>query len=160
QSFIQDLSRPYYTRRPVVALPQTAMLTPQTHEGTMQVETVDAIASATPAPPPALQMKVGPGSFGGVAGGVVGGVPGGQAAGAIGGIQANDRFSLRRVVTEKMTEKMEPGASGQDLGDLFEYNLKDKVTILKNHSALVPIINAKVKAEKVTLWSARAPRPL
>src|SRR5437764_83678 len=35
QSFIQELSQPYYTRRPVVALPETALLTPQTHEGTM-----------------------------------------------------------------------------------------------------------------------------
>ncbi len=35
QSFVQELSKPYYTRRPEVALPETAMLTPQTHEGTM-----------------------------------------------------------------------------------------------------------------------------
>jgi hypothetical protein len=158
QSFIQDLSRPYYTRRPVVSLPQTAMLTPQTHEGTMQVETVDAIASATAPGPPALLMKVGPGSVGGVAGGVVGGVPGGQAGGALGGLAPpRDRVIRSQLL---VAENIEPGASGQDLGDLFEYNLKEKVTILKNHSALVPIINAKVKAEKVTLWSARAPRPL
>src|SRR5215471_10145102 len=36
--------------------------------------------------------------------------------------------------------KLEPEATGQELGDLFEYHLKEKVTILKNHSALVPII--------------------
>ncbi|MGH9732416.1 MAG: hypothetical protein ACRD4A_12020, partial [Candidatus Acidiferrales bacterium] len=32
QSFIQQLSQPYYARRPVVPLPQTVELTPQTHE--------------------------------------------------------------------------------------------------------------------------------
>src|SRR5580700_8239815 len=35
QSFIEQLSQPNYARRPVVALPQTAQLTPQTHEGAM-----------------------------------------------------------------------------------------------------------------------------
>src|SRR5215467_2985447 len=38
QSFIQDLSKPYYTRRPVIGLPESAMLTPQTHEGTMEYD--------------------------------------------------------------------------------------------------------------------------
>ena len=35
QSFIQQISQPLYMRRPTVALPTTAQLTPQTHEGTM-----------------------------------------------------------------------------------------------------------------------------
>src|SRR6185437_10540414 len=35
QSFIQQLSQPYYARRPVVPLPETAELTPQTHESAM-----------------------------------------------------------------------------------------------------------------------------
>jgi hypothetical protein len=51
QSFIQDLSKPYYTRRPVVALPETAMLTPQTHEGTMEEEESVANEQIQPAPP-------------------------------------------------------------------------------------------------------------
>jgi myosin heavy subunit len=55
---------------------------------------------------------------------------------------------------------LQPAAYGQELGDLFQYNLKEKVTILKNHSALVPIINAHIKADKVTLWSAGSGRPL
>src|SRR5262249_31332923 len=38
QSFIQDISQPLYARRPVVPLPQSAMLTPQTHEATMKEE--------------------------------------------------------------------------------------------------------------------------
>ena len=44
-------------------------------------------------------------------------------------------------------------ASGFDLGDLFEYKLKDRVTIRKNESALVPIVQAHVDAEKVSLWN-------
>src|SRR5258708_25553104 len=71
QSFIQELSKPYYTRRPVVGLPQTAMLTPQTHEGTMEgvdrLETFSKLSAPPPTPPPM-------GSFG-IAGAITGGVP-------------------------------------------------------------------------------------
>jgi hypothetical protein len=44
-------------------------------------------------------------------------------------------------------------ANGQELGDLFEYKLKDKVTLKKNQSALVPIAQTEIEAEKVSLWS-------
>src|SRR5579864_3998304 len=50
QSFVQELSQPYYTRRPVVALPQNALITPQTHEATMEE------ANAPPPPPPSPAM--------------------------------------------------------------------------------------------------------
>jgi hypothetical protein len=48
------------------------------------------------------------------------------------------------------------------LGDLFQYKLKDRVTIHKNESALVPILQAHVGSEKVSLWNASegSPRPL
>ena len=36
QSFIQDISQPYYTRRPLVPLPESVMLTPQAHEASME----------------------------------------------------------------------------------------------------------------------------
>jgi Carboxypeptidase regulatory-like domain len=59
-------------------------------------------------------------------------------------------------------QRMEAAAKGIDLGDLFEYKLKDRVTIRKNESALVPIVQTHVKAEKVSLWndSLGSPRPL
>jgi hypothetical protein len=47
----------------------------------------------------------------------------------------------------------EAAASGQELGDLFEYKLKDKVTLKKNQSALVPIAQTEIEAEKISLWS-------
>ena len=48
QSFIQDISQPLYARRPVVPLPQSAMLTPQTHEATMNERSEKWAASAAP----------------------------------------------------------------------------------------------------------------
>jgi hypothetical protein len=53
-------------------------------------------------------------------------------------------------------------AEGQELGDLFEYKLKDRVTIRKNQSAMVPILQTEINAEKVSLWNAsfNSSRPL
>ena len=52
-------------------------------------------------------------------------------------------------------------AMAQELGDLFEYKLKDPITILKNRSALVPIVQSNIAGEKVSVWneSAGLPRP-
>ena len=49
-----------------------------------------------------------------------------------------------------------PPVSAQELGDLFEYKLKEPVTILKNRSALVPIIQSTIAAEKVSVWNDQA----
>lgn len=54
---------------------------------------------------------------------------------------------------EEAREESEPVAEGSALGDLFEYKLKERVTIRKNQSALVPILQTDVSAEKVSLWS-------
>jgi hypothetical protein len=44
-------------------------------------------------------------------------------------------------------------AEGEDLGDLFEYKLKDRVTIHKNQSAMVPILQSEIRAEKISVWT-------
>jgi len=160
QSFIQELSRPYYTRRPVIDLPETAMLTPQTHEGTMEEEASEPEAAKKVAPPPPPPPAA-------IAPGVAGGVAFGRGIGqsTIGALTKSGSFKVRREVSvaeaeEKVAESIEPAANGQELGDLFQYNLKEKVTILKNHSALVPIISSRIKADKVTLWNSGSERPL
>jgi hypothetical protein len=80
-------------------------------------------------------------------GGGRGGVAGGIGAGSGGGFGGGSYFV--------------PAAATRDLGDLFEYKLKDPITIAKNHSALVPIVNTSIAAEKVSIWNDRAaaPRP-
>ena len=116
QSFVQELSQPYYTRRPVVALPENAMLTPQTHEATIQTE----IENGAPAT---------------VSGGVVGGVSGGVAGGSMGGVIGSAT-----------------GGSGGGVGSGV-FRTKDRVTIHKNQSALVPILQSRIDAEKVSVWN-------
>jgi hypothetical protein len=53
-------------------------------------------------------------------------------------------------------EKQGAEAEGKSAGDFFEYKIKQKITIGKNQSALVPILQAHIEAEKVTLWNAES----
>ena len=146
-SFIQQLSQPYYGRRPVVPLPESVQLTPQTHAATLE---------------PMLSMTlphVTGGVPGGVAGGVMGGVVGGFGSGS--GTVSYGNAPLPppksemadETEVEEARDETEPVAEGSALGDLFEYKLKERVTIRKNQSALVPILQTDVAAEKVSLWS-------
>jgi hypothetical protein len=50
-------------------------------------------------------------------------------------------------------------ATGAELGDLFEYKLKDRVSLKKNQSALVPIAQTNIEAEKVSLWTEARNNP-
>jgi hypothetical protein len=211
QSFIQDISQPFYTRRPVVEPPESMMLTPQTHQATMS-------APATPA----ASFAVGTGGLQGTvkdpSGAFVSGaqvtvrseetgasqtttsdangnyrfynVPAGNSAlfvskqgyqsftlsniylgvGRMNEIHANLGLAAASETVTVSAEavsvntstamistalsKQTSDAEGKGFGDFFEYKIKQGVTINKNQSALVPILNAHVEAEKVTLWSA------
>jgi hypothetical protein len=162
QSFVQELSQPYYTRRPVVALPENALLTPQTHEATMEEAKMPAPA------PPAVSLNtlsaVGgvPGAFHGNAiGGPIAGISSGSGGGIGGGRFAGsgvERLGLGKSAFEAnqavaSLEATTTVAQTRDLGDLFEYKLKDHVTIRKNQSALVPILQTRIDAENVTVWN-------
>jgi hypothetical protein len=239
-SFIQQLSEPFYGRRPVVALPESVQLSPQTHAAMLTggngqlngmvtdpagaavagaevrligennaviattntesdgqyafsgvspgryrvemespgfrknlvaglnlapgenhlnsqlqigsvAESVEVSASSTPLNTMSL------GSAGKLLSGVANRphVATGMGAGSAGGV-----FSATRGVApsfaglEEARAVGQAAASGQDLGDLFEYKLKDRVTLKKNQSGLVPIVQTEIEAEKVSLWSA------
>jgi hypothetical protein len=141
QSFIQDISRPLYTRRPVVPLPQAAMLTPQTQEASMS-----APAGSTTAGAEAVEVD------GQTAMTVMNGAPHGGIGG--GSFRTNSAGSDRdRFNPFAAAAKQQAEAESKDLGDYFEYNLKQKITIGKNQSALVPILQSPIEAEKVTIWN-------
>ena len=161
QSFVQELSQPYYTRRPVVPLPANAMLTPQTHEATMEEgEVVNGQLLA----PSKIAGSVG-GVPGGVAGGQAGGVLGGVGAGHGGGIgggayRVGGGVRLDATAAAQALETTTTLVQTQELGDLFEYKLKDRVTIRQNQSAMVPILQTRIDAEKVSVWNPSQPSVL
>jgi hypothetical protein len=147
QSFVQELSQPYYTRRPVVALPENAMVTPQTYEATME-EKEDRLrtptSSTAPAAPAAQRMVAAVGN------GVVGVVPGGVGGGIY---KVGSASPINGNIDLKTREAAMTVAQTAELGDLFEYKLKDRITIQKNQSALVPILQSRIDAEKVSVWN-------
>jgi len=81
------------------------------------------------------------------------GVGAGYGSGAGGGVMPPPPPPMSPTSIEEARAMGEAVASGQELGDLFEYKLKDKVTLKKNQSALVPVAQTEIEAEKVSLWS-------
>ena len=160
QSFIQNISQPYYTRRPVVPLPESVMLTPQAHEASMQIARQARMQEGELMAPRVVPH--------GIAGGVPGGVAGGSMCGVIGGVIGGvggsppppakpsveaEESAEDSEVTEALSNA-EAEAEGAAVGELFEYNLKERITVLKNQSALVPIVQSPIEAEKITLVTA------
>jgi hypothetical protein len=122
----------------------------QLNVGSMS-ETVSVEAENAPLSAPRAMAKVGAvragKSFHGSAGGVMGSVFG-TGSGAAGGVyRASDAISSGDVSTNAFD-------------DFFEYSLAQPVTIHKNESAMVPILQQDLPAEHVTLWSRNDPRPL
>jgi hypothetical protein len=238
QSFVQEISKPYYTRRPEVAMPETFQVAPQSHEASMsseREERMSRIASPRPAAPAMAGIAGGivsapgdgvfrsSGGSGNTLQGVVRDPTGAVVPGALVSLRSdrtgesqtvrtdgagnytflnvpngpvsisgssrgfntfssrfNYGFGARRMdMTLSVgssaetvevsaaspsvnTEMASVGARMEDLqaeaeaaaaGDLFRYDIKQRITIGKNQSALVPIINAPIDAEKVTLWT-------
>ena len=164
QSFVQQLSQPYYTRRPEVGLPENAMLTPQTHEATLE-EKSEVVNGQV-----ARSARISAGVVGGVPGGVTGGSMGGVVGGIVSkavGIGSASAIPMSRsalapppsaprpdaTVVADTLEAGTPVGESRELGDLFEYKLRDRVTIRKNQSALVPILQSRIDAEKVSVWN-------
>jgi hypothetical protein len=77
----------------------------------------------------------------------------GSGGGAFNGRNVMGVATLAPGMVENSLGQASTAASGQDLGDLFEYKLKDRVTLKKNQSALVPVAQTEIDAEKVSLWS-------
>lgn len=145
QSFVQNISQPMYVRRPEVPLPQSVTLTPQTHEA--------AVMPMAAPEPPAPMAGV---ASGGLGGGVysVGAAPPPPPG------QRKAEESQRLDLAERLLRPQRVEAEAKGVGDFFEYNLKEKVTIGKNQSALVPILQTRIDAEKVTLWNEATGEPL
>jgi hypothetical protein len=153
QSFVQNISQPYYARRPEIPLPESAMLTPQSHEATVEGEGVGSgagggIAAAMGGPSRGITAQNGALQV------PLMGRNSDQMAKLFHGI--GDKAAT--VQTESANISAVAGnlgseAEGKSAGDFFEYKIKQKITIGKNQSALVPILQSHIEAEKVTLWN-------
>lgn len=73
----------------------------------------------------------------------------------------------RRVTTvsEALTSSdsgIQTAAIGEELGDLFEYHIEQPITVRRDRSALIPIIQTKMEGERVAIYNeaVRVDRPM
>lgn len=164
QSFIQPLSQPIYAKRVEIPIATEAQLTPQTHEAGEQAKSVrlqtEIMNNQLAAPsriPSDMKMVAGKAAklrarYGAEAESVD--VEENEADTAVG--SGGSMGGVYRA----SNAYQEGDVSTNAFDDFFEYALTQPVTIHKNESAMVPILQQELPAEQVTLWSARVPAPL
>ena len=165
QSFIQPLSQPIYTKRIEIPIATEAQLTPQTHEAgeealkSIQVQAEmmnNQLTAPTRITQMAAKMSAPPTATSGAAGKEVAG-----SAGGIGFGEGRGQGSWGSVAVIRASSAYKEGdVTTNAFDDFFEYALTQPVTIHKNESAMVPILQQELPAEHVTLWSAQSPTPL
>ena len=168
QSFIQPLSQPLYTQRPTIPIATAAQNAPITHESAeefleqrsrnLQLNQFHGGGVVPSAPVNSGPMAM---AFDGTTPGQLprnganvmtartgGGMGSGYGSNAGGGVyRASDVMQAGDVSTNAFD-------------DFFEYALTQPVTIHKNESAMVPILQQELPASHVTLWSDSHPTPL
>ena len=166
QSFIQPLSQPLYVRRPEIPIATLEETTPQTHEAAeataevvnqplVQASAPRAMAKMAQAGPVHGFGVAGMEGLGGSAGGVLGAVFGSGTGGGIGG-----GIGVGGGVYRPSDAVQEGDVTTNAFDDFFEYALAAPVTIHKNESAMVPILQQDLPAEHITLWSEKVPKAL
>ena len=100
------------------------------------------------------------GVSGGTAGAVMGGMMGGTGVAAGGSMGGGLRRIGGGVTAEDFERSVTPNTTTAAYDDYFAYSLTDPITIRKNESALVPILQTRLPVERVTLWSPVQPTAL
>jgi hypothetical protein len=72
-----------------------------------------------------------------------------------------DGVSLSDAIT-RPDSGVEAAATGSEVGDLFEYRIDQPVTVLRDRSALIPILQTRMDGERVSIYNegARRDRPM
>jgi hypothetical protein len=164
QSFIQPLSEPIYTRRPEIPIATEAQTTPQTHEAAEVMmadrmeQSAKLFAPLASAAPGAVSQSVTVSGAGGSMGSLGSGSGAGYGPGS-GGNVGGGLYQAGGVY--RASDAIEQGdVSANAFDDFFEYAIAQPVTIHKNESAMVPILQQELPASHVTLWSDTDTTPL
>jgi hypothetical protein len=138
-SFIMDLYTAYYPERHEIPVGVTAAPKP-----------MDALARAPAAPP--MPSAAGRRAM--------------EKKDKAGGAFEEERaeFGARKAATlaEALENAVVPAAEGVEVGDLFAYQAKEKVSVKRGQAALVPILSERLEsADRVLYWrSGAGDRPL
>jgi hypothetical protein len=155
-SFRMDLYQPLYAPRPVVEPELFASLRPQTYEGDMDRK---AGGGAANRPARAGLGGVPAPSDGAPGGGAV--APAAPEAAA--GMDSRHGYALslgrgealRRELADpmKLQQGVQSVASASQLGDSFQYVLDQPVSLARQKSALLPIVNKEVGGQRVSIYN-------
>ena len=128
-TFVMDLYQPLYIQRPEVQLELYKSLVPRTNQMAMDEEPPEAEAKAAMAPPaPSAPRAFASGPS----------LSRNEAAAA-------DQFSVSQGVTA--------AAKGGQVGDLFQYVIDKPVSLSRQQSAMLPILNQQVSGERYSLYN-------
>ncbi|MBC8031940.1 MAG: hypothetical protein H7Z16_17790 [Pyrinomonadaceae bacterium] len=150
-SFIQPLQRPLYRFRPVIPIPEDLNLEPQIY---------DSGEGA------GMGMGIGTGRGGNSGGGDRNDGGGGAGGGGGGGADYIRVFSGPVTALSDAVSAEDSGiktaATGKEVGDLFEYRIDRPVTVRRDRSALIPILQTRMEGERVSIYreAERADRPM
>jgi hypothetical protein len=148
-SFIQNLQKPLYRYRPVVPIPEDLNLRPQIYD---------------PENPEAGESR-GYGSGSGRGSGAGSGTGSGMGSppppkpmfgDPNSNFMVSSGFAGTSVSDALMNETggIETAARGEELGNLFEYRIEQPVTVQRNRSALIPIVQTTMDGERVSIFRA------
>lgn len=176
-SFIQNLQKPFYRYRPVVPTPSDLQLEPQIYEpqsgngsgagsgsidSTASNQVVDTLPKGTSF---GSVLKVAPNTKPeGLSGGFqIDGASGSENVFILDGQEVNKTRPQTTVSDALLSANsgVRTAATGGEIGDLFQYNIEQPVTVERNRSALIPIVQTKMDGERVSVYNenVRADRP-
>ncbi|MCA1555344.1 MAG: DUF4139 domain-containing protein, partial [Acidobacteria bacterium] len=174
-SFIQPIQQPFYRYRPVIPMPGNLRLNPQVYEpdedgGVASVSGMSETVTVTGAPPPSPMSKLelsvrGRGAQSGTAQrqdfrlqqnsvNNLGFLADGTAA-------ATGEGSLSAAITGE-SSGVAAAAEGSEVGDLFEYQIAQPVTVRRDRSALIPILQTRMDGARTSIYNetVRRDRPM
>ena len=139
-SFIYEFYRPIFIQRPVIQPPKVLSAKPTDIEEGLEMEKFEDYAMSEMEAKRAPMKKAK--AF------RTGMVPSAAPAGGFGSLQSimSDDEIYDKVKSQVKTQT-------KDLGELFEYNISNPVTIKRKQSALVPILTESIKAKKILLYN-------
>ena len=152
-SFVMDLYQPLYIPRPVARLELFASLAPQTYGQDLAAKEQQfrKMAEATrPAAPPPAPAAAGMGGFGGGMAAGTGLARARRAAPSRAGATEGQALSEEALDIRQGVRSL---AAGGEVGELFQYSIAIPVSLPRRQSAMLPIVNADVKAEKVSIYN-------
>jgi len=157
-SFVMDLYQPLYLERPLVQPELYASLRPRTYDQDLAganaefekmaerkaaQELADRPASPAAGFAPAARARR--------EAGAVGGIDAETARGLATGRMRMDGHSLSGEAIGKSIQSV---AQASDVGELFQYRIATPVTLARQKSAMLPIVNESVEGEKVSIYNA------